>query len=387
MAERSFHPALRLAFAIAIILLTLAAVEAAMRYLDRPRPLISGWRATDPHGPLNLFGYRGQPSRSIRVSDFVVVLTGGANVECLACPPDDTLDAMLERAVRQYVPNGRVVSLGAAGYGQDQAYLAVRALLARQHADVVLDWASISDDIPANTFRDGAPRPGQAWPKPTFALRRGALLGPTEELGAAVYRSKLSTLIRPWFIDLDRNWTTLLPKPDPGMDRPPADAASRGESAVRHVSDALDQQRSAWSIWLKPRPARVAYGIALTHALLRHMRELSTLHGARFAVLLTPPAPRPEAPIALEHDGHWYLADPATRDAAVAAVSEGLDTIVLPESPGPGEAEQAAATDPAVGADLAGDTAEAARRMMGRLADALYQRGMLAQVTADRPRH
>ena len=381
MAERPFHPVVRLGFAIATILLSLAATEMGMRYLNRPRGVISGWRATDPLGPVNQFGYRGQPSRSLRATDFVVIVTGGAAVECLACPRDETLDLMLERAIRQYNPNARVVTLGSGGYSQDQEYLALHEFLALRHADVVLNWASIADDVPGNTFRSGQPRPGQTRPKPTFALRGDDSVGPTEGPGEQVYKTKISIVLRPLFIDLDRNWTTLLPKPDPGATSPPAGAETQS-----HVQEPLEHQRTAWSIWLTPRPARVKYGIALTHALLRHMRELSMLRGARFMVLLTP-APRErhtDAPVALEHDGHWFLADPAARDAAIAEVLAGFDTITLPAGTLP------TGTLPA--GSLAGEEAppaspEATRQMMARLAETLNQRQLLTPVATDRPRH
>ena len=82
----------------------------------------------------------------------------------------------------------------------------------------------------------------------------------------------------------------------------------------------LEGQRTAWSIWLTPRPARVKYGIALTRALLRHMQDFSRLRGARFGILLTPGqgGSHTDVPMALVHDGHWFLADPATRDAAIS---------------------------------------------------------------------
>jgi hypothetical protein len=378
LAERPKHPILRIAFATAMIALSLGATEAAMRYRDVPRNVVSGWRATGSGGPLNQFGFRGQPPSRRQVTDFVVVLTGGASVECLACPPDETLDVMLERALRRYAPTAHVVTLGARGYAQDQEYLVLHEYLAHQRADLILNWASIDEDVPANTFRSGQPRPGLTLPKPTFALASSPgvsgeakaeaasedIVGPTEGAGDQIYHAKLTTLIRPLFIDLDQNWTTLLPAPDPGAPNPPQSVPSR-----THVDDALEQQRSPWSIWLTPRPARVKYGIALTRALSRHIRELAALRGARFAILLTPPMRHDDAPIALEHDGRWFLADPATRDAAIAEVTSGFDTIALPvedDAPGSPEAE---------------------RRTMARLADALNQRNLLISAAADRPRH
>jgi len=349
-----------------MILLALCAIEMGMRYSDRPHGVISGWRATGATGPVNEFGFRGRPARSLRFTDFVVILTGAGAVECLACPPDETLDLMLERTLRRYNPNVHVITLGGAGYGQDQEYLALHEFLAYQHADLVVNWASIANDVPANTFRFGQPRPGKAVPKPTFALFGGDSAGPTEGLGDPIYKTKLTTLLRPLFIDLDRNWTTLLPRADAGGTSPPPGAETQS-----HVDAALEQQRTDWSIWLTPRPARVQYGIALTRALLGHMRDLSTLRGARFAILLTPPqaGSRTDATIALEHDGHWFLADPATRDAAVAEVTNGFDTITLPAEGGPST------------------SLEAERQMMARLADALNQRELLTRVVTERVRH
>jgi len=364
LAERSSHPFLRLMFAITMIGLAFAALEMAMRYLDRPHAVVSGWRATESRGPLNQFGFRGRPGQLIRSTDFVVLLTGGGAVECPACPPDETLDLMLERELRRYNPNVRVITLGSQGYSQDQEYLALHDYFAHRHAELVVNWASIAEDVPANTFRSGQPRPGLTMPKPTFALAGADIAGPTEAVGDKIYRTKLTTILRPMFIDLDRNWTILLPKAEAG-----SASAPPGAETQAHVDDALEQQRSAWSIWLTPRPARVKYGIELTRALLRHMRDLSRLQGAPFVVMLTPESPsrRTDAAIALEHEGYWFLADPATRDAAVGEVTTGFDTITIPGEDAP----------------LASPQSE--RQMMARLAEALNQRDLLA--TPERPRH
>jgi hypothetical protein len=368
--------------AIATILLCLAAIEMAMRWRDWPRPVLSGWRAsltpggsaagTDRTGrmrpvmPVNQYGWRGRPNQQHRYDDFVVVLTGGAEVECLACPPDETMDVILERALRRYNPNARVVTLGSTGYGQDQQFLALHEYFAREHADLVIDWAFPAHDVPANTFRSGAGQPGKLVLKPTFAYLNNNLRGPTEPIGWPIYTTKLSTLLRPLLIDIDRNWTILLPKPDPGASAPPPDVQPR-----EHVDEALEQQRGDWSIWLTPRPARVSYGIDLTRALFAHMRALSRLRGARFVVLMTPsPAEaQTETPVALEHAGHWFVADPATRDAAIAQLTEGYSPITLP---------------PDGGRD---GSPEAERRIMARLAEVLNQRDLLSPPAVVRQRH
>lgn len=348
-----------------MILLGLLTVEAAMRYLNWPTPVFSGWRVSEPRGPFNQFGWRGQPARRHQPGEFLVVLTGAGAAECIRCPPNETLDVMLERALQRYNPDARVITLGSAGYGQDQEYLALHEYFAIARADLVIAWASIADDVPANTFRTVWRRSSGPELKPSFALNGKDLVGPTESIGDPVYKSKLSALVRPWFIDIDRNWTILLPPADPGAASPPPGVAARS-----HVSDRLEQQRSSWSIWLTPRPARVRYGLALTRTLLTHMREVATLRGARFALLLTPATSgQTTAPIALEHDGHWFLADPATRDAAVAEIADGFDTLTLP-------AEDGDPTSP-----------DTERRMMARLAEALSQHDLLTPVALTGARH
>ncbi len=293
-------------------------------------------------------------------------MTGGAEVECVECPPGETLDLILERAIQRYNPMARVVTLGARGYGEDQEYLALHEFLSSAHADLVVSWATIAETVPANTFRSGQPRPGVFVLKPTFALRGNDIVGPTEEIGKPVYRSKLSGVIWPLFINPARNWNTLLPKADPG-----ASIAPRGVARRLRVDDLLEEQQSSWSIWISPRPARVQYGINLTRALLRHMRELATLRGARFAVLLTPKPPEGhhDVPVALEHAGYWFLGDPAARDAAIAEATTGLDPITLPSD---GSAQSGL---------------EAERLLMEHLADALNERNLLTPVAAARPRH
>jgi hypothetical protein len=339
-----------------------------MRYEDWPRTVSSGWRVTAPSGPVNQFGWRGQARQKRGVTDFVVVLTGASQVECLSCPPEETLDAMLENALRQYNPKARVVTLGSAGYGQDQEFLALQEFFGHAHADLVIAWTSPEDDVPANTFRTAAKRPGEIVLKPTFALSGKQLRGPTEGIGQVIYKSKISTLVLPLFIDLDRNWTILLPAAEPGAAEPPPDVTAR-----LHVDDPLEQQRSHWSIWLTPRPARVAYGISLTQALFQHMRDLSTLNGARFAVLVTPSDPNRVVPdgggsgrVALEHRGRWFVADPAMRDAAVADLVREFDPIALPTE------RNERATE---------------RQVMARLAEALNQSDLLNEIQIARPRH
>jgi hypothetical protein len=362
LAEPRHNRLPRIAFLLMTALLALAAVELGLRYLDWPPAVTSGWRTMKLDGPLNQLGWRGQPWQPHRSSDFVVVLTGGA--ECAECPPDETLDLVLERALRRHNQNARVVTLSSQGYSQDQELLALHEYFTHERADLVVVWPSIAEDVPANTFHSVQTNKGRAVLKPTFALLENSIRGPSEMIGQEIYRFKLSNLLWPLFIDLDRNWTSLLPAPDYGAANAPADVATR---VTAH--DALEEQRSAWAVWLTPRPARVKYGIDLTRALFRQMRDLSVLHGARFTILMTPAETRDAGRVALEHAGRWFVADPATRDAAIAEVTDGFDTIKLPED------------------DTRPHSPDAERQTMRRLAEVLGQRNLLTSAATERPRH
>ena len=361
MAGRHPNRTLNIALAVASVGLMLAAVEMALRLADRPETVVSGWRATSPNPPIHQLGWRGRPFNR-QTGAFMVVLVGAGNVECPLCPPEEPLDLMLERALRTHNPQARVVTLGANFYGQDQQYLAIQQYLKHGRADLIVVWPSLAADVPRNTFRTGTPAPGMTRPKPSFTLRDTNLLGPTEKIGDSLYRSKLSILAHRPFADFDRDWINMIPPADPG-----AAAAPDGVETKRTVQEALDEQRSPWSIWLTPRPSRVRYGIDLTRALLRRMEQVAGLQGSRFAVLLTADdtAPEPDR-VALEHAGHWYLGEKSARDAAVEEIVGGMETIRL-----------------AAGA-LASPLAE--RLVVTRLAEALAEQEMLTPLAAARVR-
>jgi hypothetical protein len=86
-------------------------------------------------------------------------------------------------------------------------------------------------------------------------------------------------------------------------------------------------------------------------------------------LLSTPPETHAEGPVALEHGGRWFVADPAMRDAAVAEVTDGLDTITLAR-----EESQPNA--------VAGE-----QNIMTRLAGVLSQHNLLVSAALTRPRH
>ena len=325
-----------LALALGSAALCILGLEAVMRIIDKPAPIISGWRGNPL--PLNQLGWRGRPI-DYAAEDFVVVLVGDSQVECRACPPDETMDLVLERALRQHIPRARVVTLGASGFGTDQEYLALQEYFTRYRADLVITWLTIGNDIVDNLTRSAGGGYHRFHPKPSFWLEGDVLRGPTELIDAPVYTGKLRILWQRAFEDFETDWAARMPPPDPGLDHPPP-AFDR----VARTFEAIEDQRSLWSILQTPRPAKMEYGIRLTRALLGRMKELAESKNAAFVVVrednFTPTAVSQAARIglemylpgktAVEHNGRWILAEEATYHSTVRDVTAGLDVLVMP---------------------------------------------------------
>ena len=365
MAIRPFDRALKFVFWAALTALGLGAVEFGLRYLNRPSAIVSGWLATVTQGPFNQIGLRGRPWPPRSPGDVVVTLVGAEEVECVRCPPDETLDLILENALRTFNPAARAVALGATGYGLDQEYLALRDYFDHERASILLVWISPARDVARVTFRTGHPAPGRTAPKPAFWLRDGELLGPTEGVGHDIHWSKLATWLVPLFADADARWNRSLPAADPGSRVAPAGLA------VQRIDNAPEDPNSPWGIWLQPPPPRARYGLDVTRALLRRMAETATLRGTRFILVMPQPAAVDRA-VALAHAGHWFVADPARRDAAIAELTAGFETIIL-EPDDSANAGNGAAPD-------------SERRTMAQLATILHQRNYLDPATVPRSR-
>jgi len=307
-----------LAASLAICLLI---AEAVLWALGLPEPLISGWQSAKEGPPRNQLGWRGQKI-DIAPDDFVVVLVGDSHVACRICPPDETTDVILQRALRQYNPKARVVNVGTGGIGTDQELLALEEYFKQYRANLVLLWLTMGNDIWNNTFRTTSLNGKRARLKPTFWIQNGELRGPTELPGTRVdpdYSLRLVAFIERLLHDPEAEWAVHLPPADPGTASPP-DGATRSYQTVETV----ETQQSHWAIWLNPRPARVDYGIELTRVLLSRMRDVAKSHGAGFAMFqhdhhspasianfirMKHPRYSPGT-VALTHGGHWYLADP-----------------------------------------------------------------------------
>ena len=314
----------------------LLGMEGAFRLIDKPAPIISGWRGTQ--APLNELGWRGRKI-DYAADDFVVVLLGDSQVECKICPPDETMDALLERALRPHIPKARVISLGAAGFSTDQEYLALREYFMRYRADLVITWVTVYNDIIGNMSRSAGGGYHRFHPKPSFWLENGVLRGPTEETDDVVFAGKLRILWHRAFEDFEREWARHLPPPDAGTSEPPT-----GMDRVVRTGEAVEEQRSTWSILQTPRPPRITHGIALTRALLDRMRALTQEKGAAFAVMMEDSlSPHSAAQAqrlgweiflpgrtAVDHNWHWIVAESAAYAATVREVAAGFEFLHVP---------------------------------------------------------
>lgn len=367
---------LGLVVSVVTVLLGVLAMEVAFRIIDKPAPIISGWRGKD--APLNELGWRGRPIK-YAPDDFVVVLVGDSQVECQICPPDETMDVILERALRVHNPKARVVTLGAAGHGTDQEYLALQEYMARYRADLVISWVTIYNDIVDNLARSAGGGYHRFHPKPSFWLEGDTLRGPTELIDAPVYTGKLRILWQRAFEDFQTEWNSRLP-PQGGA----REGAPTGMDRVVQTREAIEEQRSLWTILETPRPARMEYGIRLTRALLGRMRDLSAEHHARFVLMLEDnfsPASVEQArkigwdmflpgKTAVIGDGfRWILADDAQFQANLRDVTAGFPTLLVPIR----------TENPRISAFNNHFVMPANRQVMGDLAEMLAAQGLLAR--------
>ena len=117
-----------------------------------------------------------------------------------------------------------------------------------------------------------------------------------------------------------------------------------GMDRVVTTGHLIGEQRSLWSISQTPRPARMAYGIELTRAILERMRALTESKGSRFVLMMEDnfsPASDTQAgrighemfmegKTAVTHDWQWIMADSEQARATVRDVAAGLPFLYVP---------------------------------------------------------
>jgi hypothetical protein len=356
-------------FALAV---SLGLLEAALRAIRFPPPLISGWRAIGVSRPLdprelNDLGYRGQPIRYDE-SDVVVLLLGDSSVQAEACSFPFLPETRLQFHLRERGIPARVFSLGANGYGQDQQLLALQEYLGQYRADLAVVWMTPDNDVWNNLFPSHWPADG--WPKPTFWLEGGHLAGPHEAWGEPVMRSKVFNALYRLANLRDRAWARRLPpayRPMNAYDGPVDMDWQRRWDEGSFRNENLASEKSHLAIGLTPPSSRMEYGLHLTRLLLGRIEEALRRHGAAPVVVehQVPDAGESGAETVYELNGRYYRYDRRQIRINMDRITAGFDAHRIPvTTPDP----RAAADDPHLNERA---TDQVMRDLAGILADRL----------------
>jgi len=266
--------------------------EIALRIIGFPLQKI-GWKSTAGAHELNRLEFRGQDIETV-TGDYVVILLGDSQVESLATSfdrmPEKRLQLQLQKKLNRSV---KVLSIGAAGYGQDQELMALDDYFEQGgKADMVINWITFNNDIWNNTF----PTHFGKTPKPTFELKKGRLKFPDEKPGE-FYPPSTSRLLhlvervlvrRVW--GRDEQWEKILPPagpPCPEKQRKARTDWQEQQDLGYRAEENFINEKTHFSVFLEPRSPRVQYGLDLTRALLLQMENLCARSGAQFIVFST----------------------------------------------------------------------------------------------------
>lgn len=284
------------ALVLASSALMLAAVEVALRLLNKPEwdtEIRAGWKYQGVDRHVNELGYRGQP---IRYSDrdIVVVLLGDSQVESNACPPEMMPERYLEQHLGRRDLRFRVFTIGSGGYGNDQEYLALKEYFGKYRADTVVLWETLANDVWNNVFPTHWPTDGVI--KPTYWLDQGTLKGPNYQLGELIRKpaqTKIGVLLNRWLHPqkgLDMIWERYLPKPYEPMAHHEGkyvtdwDSSDPTNKNPYLQSENLKNEKTHFSVDLYPRSERMQYGLDLTRKLLGRISDLAGEHRSSFFI-------------------------------------------------------------------------------------------------------
>lgn len=272
-------------FIICFVIIALA--ELGLQVLDYPyyEPEVRvGWRyqGADSEDHLNQLGFRG---RRIMYdsTDKVVLLLGDSQVEADGCAFDQMPERYLEQELSRIDPKIKVFSIGAGGYGTDQALLALEAYFKQFRADLVLLWVTPSNDVWNNLFPTHIPKDGL--PKPTFWLEKGQLKGHKFTPDSLVAQNSPLKLVHLWqrifanpLRGIDEQWATqTMPPPY----QPQTTYEGDYLDWTGHKIENLHNEKAHAAIQLLPTSPRTRYGIALTQALFERVRQMAEKHGIK----------------------------------------------------------------------------------------------------------
>jgi hypothetical protein len=326
-------------------LLSLGLMEAALRVVGRPQGQVVGWKVGYKQNSLetNEFGFRGR--RAAHPPEATVVLVGDSQVET-SRPLDKMPEVYLENALKAMTRrNVRVVSVGAAGWGQDQALLALRQYLPRIKPQAVCLWFTSGNDVWNNTF----PTQWDA-PKPTFWLENGRLKGP-HATWMERYHRRSSHLLR--LLDKVRHVPPCVTDAEWESKLPPAYQSSKSQSApslVEHLArqrgisakdvgfekENFNNERTHYNTLLYPPSPRLRYSAQLTRTLLKEIWKCCQQNDAQFVVFDLQAWDLygvPEEPTAFDVNGKTVTLSVASARKLVDDIFAGMPTLKVPASP------------------------------------------------------
>jgi hypothetical protein len=268
------------------VLFGIVALEVALRVMD-PFHFRSGWRSQaesefqkPPKWTTNQLGFHGAPIEYTD-ADKVVLLVGDSQVECGTCREDPMPEYFLKREYEKLGRPVKVVTLGAAGYGADQELLAVREYFRKGYrANLILLWQTLGNDLWNNLFPRHSVAVEVGHLKPTFRVQGDKLVEPDSSIGSLYCGLYLDCLKRQ-FMDggIERSYVDTLP---PAVQ--PVGEPQDSRLPILDTAEDVADEKTHWSIWLKPDSPRKLYGIRLFNLLEKEMEATAHAHGASFFV-------------------------------------------------------------------------------------------------------
>ncbi len=333
-------PSLRPKIALLCIglILGLLLLEPALRLSHYPPPHVSGSNAASevPLEEKNQLGHRGQPIE-YEDGDFVIVLLGDSQVEANTATPFDRMpERELERVLNaQSGKRVKVFTVGGAGYGQDQEWLALQRYFKKYRADMVILWETPRNDVWNNTFPT-ADRVGD-YAKPTFWLEDGVMMGPSEAIGenwlSPIHTFAIIQLAVPAY----RDWVWGFRLPPPYTPITGYAGEVKELSGIWNTIDMvysfenLNTEKSHLSMYLMPASARLEYGLTLTQTLLQQIQQTTQANNAIFVPFYLDIENRMAAGVyVILWEGKYYRVSRSQFDQNVSTLNADLPVLKIP---------------------------------------------------------
>jgi hypothetical protein len=275
-----------LTFILILCLIPILLVEGLLQLIDKPKYIDEirvGWKYQGEATNINQLGYRGQKI-NYKQGDYVIVLLGDSQVEADAMSPENMPEKILERYLKDSIPNVKVFSIGTGGQGNDQQMEALQEYFESYRADLVLQWFTPANDVWNNLFPTHIPKDGQ--PKPTYHLEKGELAGPYLKRDSLIIKNstwKLGHLFQRVFLNpligIDDNYASkYLPEPIKGQSQKPVQYFDWKLPETENFTN----EKTHFILEFENVSPRAQYGIILTKKLFKRTQNISENNHARY---------------------------------------------------------------------------------------------------------